>query len=72
VESRWDSLSQPGMRRHLSKRTCQGKIDAATVKQPALQALAQVLQLRPDAITWWMEFLEAWLSDEISDKDVSI
>ena len=33
-------------------------------EQPALQALMQALQLRPDALPLVMEFLEAWLNDQ--------
>jgi hypothetical protein len=37
---------------------------AAPAVQPALQALTQALQLRPDAIPLVLEFLEAWLRDQ--------
>lgn len=38
--------------------------DALPAEAPALQALTNALQLRPDAIPLVMEFLEAWLSDQ--------
>ena len=34
-------------------------------EEPALQALIQALTMRPDAIPLVMEFLEAWLGDQI-------
>ena len=37
-------------------------------EQPALQALTDSLQLRPDAIPLVMEFLEAWLRDQCKSQ----
>jgi hypothetical protein len=39
--------------------------DALPSEAPALLALTNALQLRPDAIPLVMEFLEAWLSDQV-------
>ncbi len=45
--------------------------DALPAAAPALQALTNALQLRPDAIPLVMEFLEAWLSDQAVHADDS-
>ena len=43
--------------------------DVLPAEAPALQALTNALQLRPDAIPMVMEFLEAWLNDQAVHAD---
>ena len=54
---------EPGSNRQSVQQAIAVEVAPMRAEQPALRALVQALELRPDVIPLVMEFLEAWLTE---------